>query len=415
MSKRSKTNIILLSSGTLVYSLHYGPFSRYWWYSTTIENKIQLVPIRLGMTISIFLNSQEFIMRIVQEHSNHSQQPGYYCQAGKFFSNIEESCSAALTSLYQQIFQNNRKLSGPLELGLDDENIINQLLDGVLFQPFLVSFNKFQIFIYSLDNQTNLTFASSLVYIYHKKKCLFVQTREKTLYKIEIFDGSMLIATFEGKSTIEVWQKIGILQKLDSSALFELNDDYTKKQLELHELPTLHLNPERMRLSEIRNELMQRNILFDENCDRTELKTLLQQTLDAEKNSELLPPNQNSISLPNPSIQYTNTIEEQYPLPKGWAIKGKQKFGKKGGAHISKEVADLLKGYFHAGNANSSQRYQPEDMLRALNKKADNNELDRTQIPKLETIRNWISRYSIVIKKEIAEKMLTSLNNNSEK
>ncbi|CAG8751849.1 9423_t:CDS:2, partial [Ambispora leptoticha] len=48
----------------------------------------------------------------------------------------------------------------------------------------------------------------------------------------------MLIATFEGKSTIEVWQKIEILQKLDSSALFGLNDDYTKKQLELHELPT---------------------------------------------------------------------------------------------------------------------------------------------------------------------------------
>ncbi|RIB11931.1 hypothetical protein C2G38_2202150 [Gigaspora rosea] len=137
MSKRSKTNIILLSSGTLVYNLHYGPFFRYWWYSTTIENKIQLVPIRLGMTISIFLNGQEFIIRIVQGHSNHLQQPGYYCQAGKFSSNIEESCSAALTSLYQQIFQNNRKLSGPLELGLDDENIINQLLDGVLFQPFL--------------------------------------------------------------------------------------------------------------------------------------------------------------------------------------------------------------------------------------------------------------------------------------
>ncbi|RIB11932.1 hypothetical protein C2G38_2202151, partial [Gigaspora rosea] len=137
-----------------------------------------------------------------------------------------------------------------------------------------------------------------------------------------------------------------------------------------------------------------------------------------------------------------------------WAIKGKQKFGKKGGAHISKEVADLLKGYFHAGNANSSQRYQPEDMLRALNEKADNNELDRAQIPKLETINpasvpaiahqksivyqvgknklkgaywvdysnyeietagNWISRYSIAIKRETAEKMLTSLNNNSEK
>ena len=94
--------------------------------------------------------------------------------------------------------------------------------------------------------------------------------------------------------------------------------------------------------------------------------------------------------------------------------KGRTKVWKKGrGAQIAKEVVELLKGYFHAGNANSSQRYLPEDMLRALNEKADNNELERTKIPKVETIRNWISRYSTVMKKETAERMLANFSNNS--
>src|SRR5437870_1684657 len=110
----------------------------------------------------------------------------------------------------------------------------------------------------------------------------------------------------------------------------------------------------------------------------------------------------------------SSTIEEQYPLPKGWAIKGEQKYGKKGvGTRIAKEVVDLLKGFFHAGNANSSQRYLPEDMFRALNEKANNNELEYTKIPKIETIRNWISRYSTAMKKETAERMLTSFSNNT--
>jgi hypothetical protein len=49
---------------------------------------------------------------------------------------------------------------------------------------------------------------------------------------------------------------------------------------------------------------------------------------------------------------------------------------------------DLLKGFFHARNIDSSQRYLPEDMLCALNEKADNNELERTKISKIETIQN---------------------------
>ncbi|RHZ53218.1 hypothetical protein Glove_444g25 [Diversispora epigaea] len=234
MTKRNKAKATLLSCGSLIPNLHYGPFSRDWWYTTTIENKILLVPIRLGMAIFTILNEQKFILHVVQGHLKHSQQPGYCCQAGVLSSNVEESCSAALTSLYQCIFQTKTKFSGPQELGFDDDSIVNQLLDGVLFRPFYISVDKLRIFVYSLGKQD---FASSFIYTYCKKKSLFVQIMEE-FCKIEIYNETTLVAVFEGDTPTEVWKKTGILQKFDSFELFGLKDDYTKKKLESRELPT---------------------------------------------------------------------------------------------------------------------------------------------------------------------------------
>ncbi|CAG8660939.1 5230_t:CDS:2, partial [Diversispora eburnea] len=56
------------------------------------------------------------------------------------------------------------------------------------------------------------------------------------------------------------------------------------------------------------------------------------------------------------------------------------------GSHIAKEVLNLLKGFFHTRNVDSSQHYFSENILRALNEKANNNELERTKIPKIEII-----------------------------
>ncbi|CAG8628909.1 247_t:CDS:2, partial [Diversispora eburnea] len=204
MTKRNKTNATLLSCGSLIPDLHYGPFSRDWWYTTTIENEVLLVPIRLGMIITTTINGQKFILRVVQGHPKHLQQPGYCCQAGVLSSNVEESCSAALTSLYQHIFQTKTKFSGPQELGLDDNKIVDQLLNGILFRPFYVSVDKFQILYIHWANENS----------HHH------------------------LSTFEGDTPAGVWKKIGILQKLDGFALFGLEDDYTKKRLESRELPT---------------------------------------------------------------------------------------------------------------------------------------------------------------------------------
>ncbi|CAG8520307.1 10708_t:CDS:2 [Funneliformis mosseae] len=61
-------------------------------------------------------------------------------------------------------------------------------------------------------------------------------------------------------------------------------------------------------------------------------------------------------------------------------------------------------GYFLARNANKSYRYSEQDMYNELVKLADKGELDRCKIPKVQTIKEWISRYSRQVKKEAAER-----------
>ncbi|CAG8532518.1 17442_t:CDS:1, partial [Funneliformis caledonium] len=55
-------------------------------------------------------------------------------------------------------------------------------------------------------------------------------------------------------------------------------------------------------------------------------------------------------------------------------------------------------------NANKSDCYSEQDMYNELVKLADKGELDRYKIPKVQTIKGWISRYSRQVKKEAAEK-----------
>ena len=47
-------------------------------------------------------------------------------------------------------------------------------------------------------------------------------------------------------------------------------------------------------------------------------------------------------------------------------------------------------------------RYSASDMLSELIQMADSGELDSEIIPKVETIENWISRYSAACKREMA-------------
>jgi hypothetical protein len=92
-----------------------------------------------------------------------------------------------------------------------------------------------------------------------------------------------------------------------------------------------------------------------------------------------------------------------WPLARGWALKSAQKYGKKGGGkRISKKVWHLLQGYFLEGNIDKSERHTAESMLSQLKKCVENGIIDEEEVPKLETIRNWISRYASQHRQEAA-------------
>ncbi|RHZ65046.1 hypothetical protein Glove_319g72 [Diversispora epigaea] len=124
---------------------------------------------------------------------------------------------------------------------------------------------------------------------------------------------------------------------------------------------------------------------FDTNSKRTKIDTLSNENHEGNINTEK-----------------NFTIDIEFQLMSGWALKANQKFGKRGGAKMSKRIITLLQGFFHAGNANKSDRYTAHDMLSELNDMATSGELDPEIIPKVETIENWIGRYSAACKREMA-------------
>lgn len=86
-----------------------------------------------------------------------------------------------------------------------------------------------------------------------------------------------------------------------------------------------------------------------------------------------------------------------------------QKFGKKGsGKRISKKVWNLLQGYFLEGNVNKSERHTAESMLVQLRQNVEDGVIEEEEVPKLETIRNWISRYTNQHRQESARVAQTS-------
>src|SRR5437764_15266768 len=108
------------------------------------------------------------------------------------------------------------------------------------------------------------------------------------------------------------------------------------------------------------------------------------------------------------------SLEQEFPLKKGWALKENLRLGNKGGGkRITKKVVQYLQGFFLAGNLRAVDRYSPEHMHACLEELAAEGELTLEEIPTVKTIKGWIGRYSANFKKEASEKALVkNMENN---
>ncbi|RIB03488.1 hypothetical protein C2G38_2224882 [Gigaspora rosea] len=80
-----------------------------------------------------------------------------------------------------------------------------------------------------------------------------------------------------------------------------------------------------------------------------------------------------------------------FHLESGWALKSKQK---------------------SEGDVDKSKRFTAASMLECLKSKVEEGELDKDEIPKLQTIQGWIARYSAQHHQKIAEKSIEISSNN---
>ncbi|RIA83431.1 hypothetical protein C1645_833864 [Glomus cerebriforme] len=103
----------------LIDNLHYGPYSREWWLARLTSDNTTFCPIRLVVQG----NTQD-----IKDPNYNEFQPGYICQSEGLHSNVCESSSKAITSVYQKAFSNKTKHAGPLVMGFDIPHISEALL-----------------------------------------------------------------------------------------------------------------------------------------------------------------------------------------------------------------------------------------------------------------------------------------------
>ncbi|CAG8813569.1 2757_t:CDS:2, partial [Gigaspora margarita] len=126
--------------------LYYGPFAHNWWVLRTYESLNNGLPslylIRIGMKTSTYINNIEFVIRVVQQIKNNKIIPGYICQTSGYICSqtgqdsgpVENDLSTAITNLYRTIFPNNfTRLLGPLMMGLDNNNILKEIISDLTF------------------------------------------------------------------------------------------------------------------------------------------------------------------------------------------------------------------------------------------------------------------------------------------
>ncbi|RHZ78413.1 hypothetical protein Glove_165g3 [Diversispora epigaea] len=106
--------------------------------------------ICINIKTLVFLQNTEFIITTVQGCNDFLQQPGYICKVKNTISNIFDNPSAAITTLYQQLFGSKTRFSGSFIMGHDKTEINKQLLTSVTFCLFHCLNGNLWLFVFGI-------------------------------------------------------------------------------------------------------------------------------------------------------------------------------------------------------------------------------------------------------------------------
>ncbi|CAG8517880.1 6577_t:CDS:2 [Dentiscutata heterogama] len=123
-------------------------------------------------------------------------------------SSIMTSFSAAITSVYQTVFDTKTKIAKLSYLDLEQPKTFQKLLKDVTFHLFIVKIKNLSIFVSSLGkitcsnhNVVGHNYTSSFFYKYKTKQLVFFQNANKdNSYSIVIYQSSEIIAEYKDSS-----------------------------------------------------------------------------------------------------------------------------------------------------------------------------------------------------------------------
>jgi len=246
MNKQPKLDIKLVSIGQIVPRLHYGANSREWWImrgDSKLEDGVFLYPIRVGWETVIEQNNRYFYMHITEGNENSEILPGYRCQSGGKFSDVETAPSYAITSLYQRIFSNSKtKFSGPLVLSWDNNELLEASLENVPFRAFAVKVDDILIYITNISiceqKKTIKNYIASFIGEYKRKRVLYVQKMQPDNCEISIHQKDHEKIFFFGSTPTEAWKNVGYYKKYCGTQLFGLEHPMTQNTINEQRIPT---------------------------------------------------------------------------------------------------------------------------------------------------------------------------------
>ncbi|RIA91555.1 hypothetical protein C1645_821868 [Glomus cerebriforme] len=180
----------------------------------------------------------------IKDPNYNEFQPGYICQSEGLRSNVCESSSKTITSVYQKAFSNKTKHIGPLVMGFDIPHISEALLSDVHFHLFAFKIENLNIMVFSIGVSNNSDwnyvgegYKNSFIHDFNHSWSLFFQEFDNDEAIVKIYKEFQEIYVFRDANPNLVWKKIGILTKFNGSTLFGLEHNEIKLVIDREKLP----------------------------------------------------------------------------------------------------------------------------------------------------------------------------------
>ncbi|CAG8813163.1 11488_t:CDS:1, partial [Racocetra persica] len=149
---------------------------------------------------------QTFIIQVVQENKYNNLLPGFLCESLLESNNeVKNDPTAAISKLYKKIFQTEIYFSGVSMMNIDDNNILDELVSDLFFQPFMINLQKISIVIHSIGiltkQEAKYRFASSFIYSKFNEYILIFQTINKDRYSVCIYKQNQISEEYRGSDS----------------------------------------------------------------------------------------------------------------------------------------------------------------------------------------------------------------------